>query len=189
MRNRIVGNSRVKIHGQLDTRKYITSRGNRPLWSPAYMSPLCWSYETFLGNPSRTVSSACNEFNRYIYFHFFSIFETMCTYLNWFFANWWANNTRSISGFEYTSARFSILEWTAASSSVKRIQFHGDHSSFISYRTIRNKKRSEFSLTAECPCQILFTKWYMSCFCIMNAIAEVDSLFLSSERTKFKRNT
>lgn len=65
MKNRI-GNSRVKIHGQLDTRKYIMSRGNRPLWSPAYISPLCWSYETFLGNPSRTVSSACNEFNRYI---------------------------------------------------------------------------------------------------------------------------
>lgn len=146
-----------------------------------------------LWNVSRKSFSNClkclQRVQSIYYFHFSSIFETMCTYLNWFFANWWAKKTRSISGFEYTSSKFSILEWTAASSSVKRIQFHGDHSSFILYRTIRSKNRSVFSLTAECPCQILFTKWYMSCFCIMNEIAEVDSLFLSSERTQFKRNT
>lgn len=146
--------------------------------------PILWNF-------SRKSFSNCLKYLQWVqsiyYFHF-SIFETMCTYLNWFFANWWANKTRSISDFEYMSARFSILEWTAASSSVKRIQFHGDHSSFILYRTIRNKNRSAFSLMAECPCQILFTRWYMSCFCIMNAITEVDSLFLSSERTVFKRN-
>lgn len=108
------------------------------------------------------------------------LWNRMCTYLNWFFANWWDNKIFSISGFEYTLARSLILQWTSASSSVKRIQFHGDHSSFTSYRTIRNRNISLFSLTTEWPCQILFTKWYMSCFCIINAMAEGDSLFVSS---------